>query len=112
MLMSLSMACNMAMKAEVSLQEKFKSYTQRRNFNDNYRPISEKFKPAADNSAVRTNKFNEDKATRKQKLKKVTEKEVQKNPILTPNHTRATASSVNNSAADLAIAHSERAFIW
>lgn len=70
------------MKAELSLRDKFKSDTPHKNFsNNNNQPNYEKFKPAANNFVVLTNKFNEDKAMRKEKEKEATKKEVQKNPI-------------------------------
>lgn len=76
--MSLSEARNMTMKAKVSLQEKFKSETLRRNFNNNYQPNSGRFKSAADNTTAHARKFNEEKAEGKQKEKEVGEKEVQR----------------------------------
>lgn len=57
------------MKAKVILQEKFKLEALRRNFNNNYQPNAEKFKLAAENFVMCTNKFIKDKVAGKQKEK-------------------------------------------
>lgn len=75
MMMFLSKTCTMAMKAEVLMQEKFKSEAHSRSYNkNNYQRPSEKLKSTMDIVAVQADKFKEQKATGKQKEKEMLEK--------------------------------------
>lgn len=73
--MSLFKAYNMAMKAELLIQEKFKLEAPWRNYNsNNCQPTSEKYKSTVTNTTMCINNFKEEKAMGKQKEKEVAEK--------------------------------------
>src|SRR4051812_43157571 len=79
--LSLSEARNLALKAETNLLAKSRSEAPRRNIGaSNYQATWEKPKATAETSATRNCKLDEDKTAGKQKEKEAAGKEVQKNP--------------------------------